>query len=233
MTARLLAQEDRAPYGALRTDGTTPWPWTLPPASRWERIGDVTQIVGGGTPSTQVVSNFGGDIPWITPADLAGYSAKHISRGARNLSADGLAASSGRSACSAERSRRLPRSTTLPPRRQHRRAASGAGEPEALPRQRAQGCLRRPPRSHRSRTRPTGRPRLRDRRATASADSGCGSSPHLRSVQASFRFPNSLTSQNHRTAGYGRALVSCWTTSKQDAVSDARNVRRTRMKSVS
>ena len=96
MTAPLIAQEESAIYKVLRKHDATHWPWTLPPTWRWERIGDVTQIVGGGTPSTQVASNFGGDIPWITPADLSSYSAKHISRGARNLSADGLTNSGAR-----------------------------------------------------------------------------------------------------------------------------------------
>ena len=61
-----------------------------------DRIGEVTQVIGGGTPRTTEVENFGGEIPWITPADLSGYSAKHISRGARNISASGLASSGAR-----------------------------------------------------------------------------------------------------------------------------------------
>lgn len=36
----------------------------------WEvkAIGDVSDVIGGGTPSTKDANNFGGDIPWITPS---------------------------------------------------------------------------------------------------------------------------------------------------------------------
>lgn len=96
MTARLLLREKPAIYEALLQQVTEVWPWSLPPQWRWHRIGDVAQVIGGGTPQTNQPENFGGDIPWITPADLSGYSAKHISRGARNISAAGLANSGAR-----------------------------------------------------------------------------------------------------------------------------------------
>lgn len=53
-------------------------------------INDVAEIVGGGTPSTKEPSNFGGDIPWITPKDLSNYSFRYISRGERNITRRGL-----------------------------------------------------------------------------------------------------------------------------------------------
>ena len=71
-------------------------PWPLPVGWRWEQIGNVADVVGGGTPATGDASNFGGEIPWITPADLSGYTAKYISRGARNISASGLNGSGAR-----------------------------------------------------------------------------------------------------------------------------------------
>ena len=49
-------------------------------------IGD---IISGATPKTSEPENFGGDIAWITPADLSGYSEKYISYGARNLTQKG------------------------------------------------------------------------------------------------------------------------------------------------
>lgn len=51
------------------------------------KIGEVTQIVSGGTPPSKDLTNFTteGGIPWITPADLSGYKDIYISRGARNL----------------------------------------------------------------------------------------------------------------------------------------------------
>lgn len=52
-------------------------------------LGEIGQIVSGATPRTSEADNFGGDIAWITPADLSGYTAKYISRGARNLTKKG------------------------------------------------------------------------------------------------------------------------------------------------
>ena len=60
-------------------------------------MGEVASIVGGGTPRTSEPDNFeGGEIPWITPADLSGHGSKSISRGARNITAKGLKRSSAR-----------------------------------------------------------------------------------------------------------------------------------------
>jgi type I restriction enzyme S subunit len=57
---------------------------------RWARMGDVAEIIGGGTPNTNRTDYFGGDIPWITPADLSGYTEKFISKGARSITQAGL-----------------------------------------------------------------------------------------------------------------------------------------------
>ncbi len=96
MTMKLRVQDEPAIYKVLLEQAAANWPWPLPPEWQWHRIGEVTQVVGGGTPRTTEVENFGGEIPWITPADLSGYFAKHISRGARNISASGLASSGAR-----------------------------------------------------------------------------------------------------------------------------------------
>ncbi|OPY75214.1 MAG: Type-1 restriction enzyme EcoKI specificity protein [Syntrophorhabdus sp. PtaU1.Bin050] len=68
----------------------------VPP--NWEscEIGEVTKVVGGGTPPSKDPTNFEteGGIPWITPADLSGYKNTFIDRGARNLSEKGFAACS-------------------------------------------------------------------------------------------------------------------------------------------
>jgi type I restriction enzyme S subunit len=54
-------------------------------------MGEIATVVGGGTPRTDDPSNFDdGDIAWITPADLSGYSQKKIERGGRNISEKGL-----------------------------------------------------------------------------------------------------------------------------------------------
>ena len=49
------------------------------------QLRDIGDIVSGATPKTTVAENFGGAIPWLTPADLSGYTQKYISRGRRNL----------------------------------------------------------------------------------------------------------------------------------------------------
>lgn len=66
-------------------------PWSIPVHWTWTTIGDVAQVVGGGTPSTSDPANFvDGTIAWITPADLSGYRDKYISHGKRNLTQRGL-----------------------------------------------------------------------------------------------------------------------------------------------
>ena len=59
-------------------------------------IGEIADVSGGGTPSTKDLSNFGGDIPWITPKDLSGSPDRYVSQGARNLSEKGLDSSAAR-----------------------------------------------------------------------------------------------------------------------------------------
>lgn len=58
----------------------------------WKRclLCDIGDIVSGGTPSTKDLSNFGGNIGWITPADMTGYTNKYIKEGKRNLTEKGL-----------------------------------------------------------------------------------------------------------------------------------------------
>ena len=69
-------------------------PWAIPDHWEWFSIGEKTEVVGGGTPSTKDESNFeGGTIPWITPADLSGFKDKYIQRGRRNITDKGLSGS--------------------------------------------------------------------------------------------------------------------------------------------
>src|SRR5882724_6759460 len=71
-------------------------PWPIPPHWQWKKMGDVATVIGGSTPPTDHNEYFGGDIPWITPADLSKYTEKTISRGARNITQAGLAHSGAR-----------------------------------------------------------------------------------------------------------------------------------------
>jgi type I restriction enzyme S subunit len=60
-------------------------------------MGEISDVVGGGTPKTNDPTNYeGGTIPWITPADLSGYTAKHIAHGARFITQKGLEESSAK-----------------------------------------------------------------------------------------------------------------------------------------
>ncbi len=69
-----------------------------PPSTGWRdvSIGDIADIVGGGTPSTKNARNFGGVVPWLTPRDLSGPHNRYIERGERNLSQQGLDSSSAK-----------------------------------------------------------------------------------------------------------------------------------------
>ena len=68
----------------------------LPEGWVWTKLIDIGQIASGGTPSTKDDTNFNGDIPWLTPADLSGYKGKYITNGRRNISTKGLSNSSAK-----------------------------------------------------------------------------------------------------------------------------------------
>ncbi|PEN09582.1 restriction endonuclease subunit S [Longimonas halophila] len=59
-----------------------------------KRLGEVTQIVNGGTPSSSVDAYWGGKIPWCTPTDITGTSGRFLSETERNITEKGLANSS-------------------------------------------------------------------------------------------------------------------------------------------
>lgn len=66
--------------------------------SEWKtyKLGEIAQIIGGGTPSTNVEEYWNGEIGWLTPRDLTGYTNKFISNGERNITEIGLKNSSAR-----------------------------------------------------------------------------------------------------------------------------------------
>jgi len=69
----------------------------LPPNWKWTTMVEIADVVGGGTPKTNDPANYeSGTIPWITPADLSGYTAKHITHGARFITKKGLEESSAK-----------------------------------------------------------------------------------------------------------------------------------------
>lgn len=63
--------------------------WELPAGWHWMTMGEVATVVGGSTPKTGEPSYWGGDIPWITPDDLSGFTGKYIERGRRSITQAG------------------------------------------------------------------------------------------------------------------------------------------------
>jgi type I restriction enzyme S subunit len=61
-----------------------------------KEIGQVGEVVAGGTPSTKKNEYWGMDVCWITPLDLSGYKEKYISKGRKSLTKLGLEKSSAR-----------------------------------------------------------------------------------------------------------------------------------------
>ncbi|WP_288338450.1 restriction endonuclease subunit S [uncultured Sphingomonas sp.] len=67
-------------------------------AGEWRnhKVSEFADVVGGGTPRTNVAANFGGGIPWITPKDLSRSHGRFIDGGERSLTQEGLSASGAR-----------------------------------------------------------------------------------------------------------------------------------------
>lgn len=68
----------------------------LPNGWKWIKLSEVGDIISGGTPSTNVAEYWNGEISWITPADLSGYTNKTISKGRKSITESGLKNSSAR-----------------------------------------------------------------------------------------------------------------------------------------
>ena len=60
------------------------------------RLGDVAEIVGGGTPSTKQSEFWDGEIPWLTPKDLSSFDGVYVEKGSRSITSEGLKASSAK-----------------------------------------------------------------------------------------------------------------------------------------
>lgn len=70
--------------------------WDIPPTWKWTIVGELGDVVSGGTPSTKVPKYWGGNVIWFAPSDLTGYKRKFITRGAKTLTQEGLAKSSAK-----------------------------------------------------------------------------------------------------------------------------------------
>ena len=72
-------------------------PYPVPENWCWVILGKITEIVGGGTPSSNVKEYYeGGRIPWISPADLSDYNDIYICHGKKMITELGLEKSSAR-----------------------------------------------------------------------------------------------------------------------------------------
>jgi len=61
-----------------------------------KKLSEIGEIVSGGTPSTNVSDYWDGNISWISPADLSGYSNITITKGRKSITKEGLKNSSAR-----------------------------------------------------------------------------------------------------------------------------------------
>lgn len=69
----------------------------LPEGWSWTIMDEISDVVGGGTPKSKEKRFYdGGNIPWLTPADLSKYKEKYVSGGARYITEEGLSSSSAR-----------------------------------------------------------------------------------------------------------------------------------------
>jgi type I restriction enzyme S subunit len=70
-------------------------PFEIPENWCWVRLGEIGQIVGGGTPRTEDKLCWrNGEIPWLTPADMKNIEGKYVSHGERYITEYGLKHSS-------------------------------------------------------------------------------------------------------------------------------------------
>ena len=62
----------------------------------WEmcKLGDITMVVGGGTPDTNAPQYWNGSIQWFTPSEIG--KNKYVDKSARTISEEGLNKSSAK-----------------------------------------------------------------------------------------------------------------------------------------
>ena len=68
----------------------------LPKGWEEKRLGEIVEIVNGGTPSTGNEDYWNGNISWITPKDLSNFEGRYISKGEKSITKEGLKNSSAK-----------------------------------------------------------------------------------------------------------------------------------------
>ena len=89
--------EDNSYYEKIGTEVRcidNEFPFELPDSWMFVRLKHIGEIVGGGTPKTNINEYWDGNIPWLTPADFSGYEEMYVSSGARTITEIGLKYSS-------------------------------------------------------------------------------------------------------------------------------------------
>ena len=66
--------------------------------NEWKKVklGDIGEIVSGGTPKTSVKEYWNGNISWLTPKDFSNKNYKYWNKGERNITKEGLKNSSAK-----------------------------------------------------------------------------------------------------------------------------------------
>jgi type I restriction enzyme S subunit len=68
----------------------------IPNDWRMSRLGEVCEVVGGGTPSTKKREFWDGDIPWATPTDITSLASNTIDKTEKEITQEGLTQSAAK-----------------------------------------------------------------------------------------------------------------------------------------
>jgi len=68
----------------------------LPDGWEWKTLGEIADLIGGGTPSRQNPEYFTGDIVWLTPTEISKTKVSVVSDSREKITQDGLRHSSAR-----------------------------------------------------------------------------------------------------------------------------------------
>ena len=66
--------------------------------NEWRKVklGEIGEIISGGTPKTSIKEYWNGNISWLTPKDFSNKNCKYWTRGERNITKEGLENSSAK-----------------------------------------------------------------------------------------------------------------------------------------